>query len=521
MLVVTAETMQKIDREAIESFGIPGQVLMENAGRSAFEMLQDMVSDIGSKKICILAGRGNNGGDGFVMARYLFGTGTTARVVLLSNKDKIKGDALKNLTLLEKLESETGKKIVYETPDLEAVLEKKSFILNHDLFIDAILGTGLKSDVRGMFKEVIELVNKSGTPIFSVDIPSGLDADTGEKKGVCINAFATATFGLLKTGLVLNDQCTGRVKPIDIGIPDYIVRKRPPLTHVPLSEDIKKFFPPRTDDAHKGNFGHLFILAGSPGKTGAAALCANAAMRCGTGLVTLGVPRGINSAVEPQVCEPMTLPLDDTLDGTLSSQCFSQIETHISGKTAMAAGPGLGTGSGVHELIKTMISQITIPLILDADALNTIADRPEILKEKKAPIVITPHPGEMARLCRTTSKQIQKNRIQAAQTFAGEFEVIVVLKGAKTISALPDGTIFINPTGNPGMASGGMGDVLTGIIAGFTAQGFSLEDAAVAGVYLHGCCGDVLAREKGNFGFLATDMILSIPMAVHDIINGS
>ncbi|MFO7748590.1 MAG: NAD(P)H-hydrate dehydratase [Desulfobacteraceae bacterium] len=516
MVLVTAQEMQQIDKITIETFGIPGQVLMENAGRGALDMLKRHCPELASKKVAILAGRGNNGGDGFVMARYLAQMGVAVKVFLFAPRDKVRGDARANLTLLVKLEQAMAETIIVDIPDSGAFSTVRKLVLDHDLFVDALLGTGLSSDVRGLFKEVIETINTSRKPVFSVDIPSGLDADTGKEKGVCLQAFATATFGLVKIGLVLDNHFSGSVENIDIGIPPFVVEKIAPTVHELEKPRIEHISAQRNTDAHKGSFGHLFVLAGSPGRTGAAALCANAAMRCGTGLVTLGIPKCLNSSMEPQVCEAMTLPLDtDENDCLSAASCLETAAMALSGKSAMAMGPGLGTGRGTADLVEKMVKQAGIPLVLDADALNCIAQKPDVLKEKQAPVLVTPHPGEMARLMKTTVHKIQKNRIKAAKEFAGKFDVIVLLKGAKTVIALPGGEIFINTTGNPGMASGGMGDVLTGITAGFAAQGFPLEDAALAGAYLHGACGDVLARQKGSFGFLASDMVTTIPEVIH------
>ena len=518
MVLVTAQEMQQIDKITIDTFGIPGQVLMENAGRGALDMLKRYCPDLASKKVGILAGRGNNGGDGFVMARYLAQMGVAVKVFLFAPRDKVRGDARTNLTLLGKLEQAMAETIIIDIPDSGTFSNRRDLVLDHDLFVDALLGTGLASDVRGVFKEVIETVNISRKPVFSVDIPSGLDADTGRKKGVCIQAFATATFGLAKIGLILDNHFSGSVETIDIGIPPFVIEKVAPTVHGLETPMIQHIAGPREPDAHKGSFGHLLVLPGSPGRTGAAALCANAAMRCGTGLVTLGIPKCLNPSMEPQVCEAMTLPLDNDENGCLSADtCLEAAAQALSGKSAIAMGPGLGTGRGTAELVEKMVKQAGIPLVLDADALNCIAQKPDVLKKKQAPALVTPHPGEMARLMGTTVHDIQKNRITAAKEFAGRFDVVVLLKGAKTVIALPGGEIFINTTGNPGMASGGMGDVLTGIAAGFAAQGFSLEEAALAGAYLHGTCGDVLARRKAGFGYLASDMVSAIPEVVHQI----
>ena len=270
-------------------------------------------------------------------------------------------------------------------------------------------------------------------------------------------------------------------------------------------------FPPRAFEAHKGHLGHLLIIAGSSGKTGAAALCANAAMRSGTGLVTVGVPESLNPVMEGLVLEAMTYPLPEKEKGLLTQSCFEEIQELLKDKQTLALGPGLGTHPETTKLVEKLVSTCEFPMIIDADGLNHIAKKTDILKQKKASIILTPHPGEMARLCGLSTKEIQADRIGTARQFAAEFKVILILKGAGTVIALPDGKAFISPTGNAGMASGGMGDVLTGMIAGFCAQGLPPEKASLAGVYLHGLCADILAEKIGRFGYLASDLIRTIP----------
>ena len=524
MYIVKAREMQEMDRKTIESFGIPGRVLMENAGRGTFKMIMDFFPDIADKKVCVLCGRGNNGGDGFVVARYLMEKGIKTDVFLLSSRDRLKGDARANMGLVEKLFAIKGKypdsenKII-QIPDRDAFIKYKSRIIHNDIFVDGIFGTGLNSDVRGFFREIIDLVNKSRRPVVSIDIPSGLNADTGKPCGVSIKAFATASFAFAKPGHILypGNEFTGRLKIIDIGIPGFIAEKEAPEINLTERKFVRSFFTPRSSQAHKGNFGHLLIIAGSTGKTGAAALAANAAMACGTGLVTLGVPESLNPVMEPQVTETMTFPLFEKKKGFLSENALDQIISLSKGKTAMAVGPGIGMEKDTGNLVKALIKTIDIPMILDADALNLIADSPDILKEKKAPVILTPHPGEMARLTNSSSADIQSNRLESAKKFAVEFKVILVLKGAGTITAMPDNRIFICTKGNPGMASGGMGDTLTGMISGFTAQGLSCENAAVAGPYIHGICGDFLAERRGRFGFTASNLVDVIPETIHEL----
>ncbi|WP_300462077.1 NAD(P)H-hydrate dehydratase [Desulfobacula sp.] len=517
MILVTANQMQDMDRQTIESFGIPGRVLMETAGRGAFDFLIRKFGLLHAKKIAVMAGRGNNGGDGFVMARLLMEKGIPVTVFLLSPKHKVAGDAKNNMDLVEKLCDRSPACSLIEIPDAEAFEHHKTKMLHHDFFIDALLGTGLNSAVRGIFKAAIELMNASPNPVFSVDIPSGLHSDTGQPQGVAVKADATATFAAAKRGQILypGQTYTGDLAVIDIGIPHFIAREKNISLSVMEKKDIAAWFHPRGFQTHKGSYGHLLVIAGSVGKTGAAALCANAAMRCGTGLVTLGVAQSLNPIMESLVLEPMTCPLPEREKGYLSDHCLAEIQTLLTGKQALALGPGLGTRAGTRQLVQALIQTSEVPLILDADALNGIADTPDVLNEKKVPAVITPHPGEMARLCGVTVSEIQADRIGRASKFARAFDTLVVLKGAQTIVSLPDGRSYVCPTGNPGMACGGMGDVLTGMIAGFCAQGFSPEQASLAGVYIHGLCADHLSRDMGRFGFLATDMVQRIPRTIH------
>lgn len=609
MYLVTAKEMQHIDKTTIESFGIPGQVLMENAGRGAVEMLMRHFPEIRSYRVAILCGRGNNGGDGFVMARYLLEKGIDTTTFILSDKTRVSGDAKANLTLLEKLIQaknagtdrepedddlpyQTSGKIVHlkcrpqkrpsqliEVPDMETFNQMEARIRHHDLFIDGILGTGLNSDVRGVYKTIIDTLNATKKPIFSIDIPSGLNADTGKPMGSCIQATATATFGLAKIGQMIQPgkALTGTLEVIDIGIPNFIVQQEGPSVHLLEKDKIKSHFSHRPVEAHKGSFGHLLVLAGSAGKTGAAALTCNSAMACGTGLVTLGIPESVNTAMEPQVTESMTLPLPETNSGVdrvkenaprpskgyLTGVSLEKIISSTKGKSALAVGPGLGTAPETVSLIRSILSSDAfskIPMVIDADGLNAMAPAQKerfdhtdenhppsqqndkiiplpdvgeannhtghapkgataLLKVRKAPTILTPHPGEMARLMGKSTREIQENRIDIARQFATSFQVILVLKGSGTVIALPDGTVHICPTGNPGMASGGMGDVLTGMIAGFLAQGFFAPHAAMAGVYIHGLCGDILAQTRGAFGFTASNIIDILPETFHSHIR--
>ncbi len=512
--------MQDMDKQTIESFGIPGRVLMENAGKGAVEFILKRSRHKELNKVAVFAGRGNNGGDGFVIARYLMEKGIEVTCFLLSQKEQVKGDAKVNLDLAQKLCDQHHNCSIIEIPDIKAFEAIKLKAVHCDLFIDAILGTGLNSNVRGFFKDIIDWMNDSKREIFSIDIPSGLDSDTGKPLGVCIQASATATFAFAKIGHYIypGNTYVGDLKVIDIGIPQFIAQEKKISISVLEKEQIKKSFSPRQFQSHKGNYGHLLIIAGSTGKTGAASLCANTAMRSGTGLVTMAVPESINIILEPMVIESMTHPLPEKEKGVLSHNSLDDILDLMEGKQAVALGPGIGRNESTVKLVHQLIGKSKIQLIIDADGLNCIAEDLTVLKKRKAPLILTPHPGEMSRLCNKSTADVQENRLQIATEFATSYNVILVLKGAQTIISTPGGHSYICPTGNPGMASGGMGDVLTGIIAAFCTQGFTPEKASIAGVYIHGLCGDLLAKEIGKSGFVASDMCNIIPRTLYNHI---
>ncbi len=516
MYLVTAAEMREMDRQTIESFGLPGRVLMENAGRSATNIFLEQFKNIKNKKIGIIAGRGNNGGDGFVIARYLAQKGIKTTVFLLSKCSEVRGDAAANLELLYPLNIS-----VIELPDQESFSMHKTAIRHNDIWVDAIFGTGLQSDVKGFFKEIIDFINNSDKPIFSVDIPSGLNSDTGQPCGACIQANATVTFAYAKTGHILfpGADYTGNLDIVDIGIPTHIADAVRPLQYLLTPDIIRTVIQPRSQDAHKGNTGHLLVIAGSPGKTGAAAMAAISAMRAGAGLVTLGIPSSLNTILEIQVIEAMTHALPETGTGILGDASFNTIMDLLSDKKCLAIGPGIGVALETKTLVHRIIQESTKPIVIDADGLNNLIGHTDILRDLNVPVILTPHPGEMARLLNTTPNDVQKNRIYYSRSFSEKFNSHVVLKGARTVIAHPDGKVFVNPTGNPGMASGGMGDVLTGLIAGFITQGYSPESSAHISVYIHGAAADTLAENRGPLGFLATDVMNAIPDQIKQLVD--
>ena len=519
MILVTAAEMQEMDRQTIDTHGIPGLELMEKAGRGATRVLLDQFGDHVKAGVGIICGKGNNGGDGFVIARCLAEKGIGVRVYLLAKTTALKGDAATNRERLVPLDIE-----IIEIPDEDTFSKFKPSLPEHGLLVDAILGTGLTSDVSGLFKTVINFINalnRTGIAVFAVDIPSGLNADTGQPCGTCIRAQSTATFGLAKIGHFTypGAEYTGSLEIIDIGIPGAVVQAVGPKQYLLTSAQIRNYFQPRSADTHKGRTGHLLVIAGSPGKTGAAAMTAMAAMRAGAGLVTLGIAESLNPILETQLLEVMTAPLPESQNGALGTSAFEKIKKMEAGKKCLAIGPGIGQAGETQRLAKKIISQSQIPVVIDADGPNNIAGQTQLLKSLTTSMVLTPHPGEMARLMDVTPAEIQQNRLQCARDFASNFKVHIVLKGAATVIAHPDGSAYINPTGNPGMASGGMGDVLTGVLAGFITQGFTPEAAAHASVYLHGAAADTLSKTVGPMGYLAGEVMNAIPGEVKKILE--
>jgi NAD(P)H-hydrate epimerase len=512
MLVVTAQQMQRLDHRTIHEAGIPGIVLMENAGRGTAAQIERLFPDVRDRRVVVLSGKGNNGGDGFVIARCLLDTGCTVSCLLIGQAEQVSGDAR---IMLHAYQQAGGSLQVIA--DAEQWQHAADSLQHAGLIIDALLGTGLSGAVAGLHQRIIQDVNcLQGIPVVSVDVPSGVDATTGKILGAAIRAQLTCTLGLPKLGLVLFPGAAhaGSLEVIDIGIPRSLVAQEHTAAGLLEQQDFKGLIPARLPESHKGTYGHVCILAGSPGKTGAAALASQAAMRTGAGLVTLGIPQQLNPILEAKLTEVMTEPLPDAGDGYLGLESWPRIQELIAGKSVIALGPGLAVRTETARLVHKIVAAARAPLIIDADGLNAIAQDAAFLKGLSVPAVLTPHPGEMARLAGISTQAVQEDRPGQASAFAVRHGVIVVLKGSRTIIAEPDGTISINPTGNPGMASGGMGDVLTGIIAGLLSQGLSASAAARLGVFVHGLLGDRIAREQGPVGIMATDLLAGIPAAL-------
>jgi len=509
MKVVTAEQMQELDRKSIEVYRIPGIVLMENAGRGAVEVLTSNFPDIQKKTIAIIAGKGNNGGDGFVIARYLLNRGIPVKVFLLTDPKSLRGDAEINFNIFHHMKGE-----IIPVPSSKDYQKVKKSLENFDLLIDGIFGTGLDAEVRGYYREVIDHLNTLQKPIVAIDVPSGLDADTGKPLGTAVRASLTITFGLPKVGHLVSPgiDYVGSLKVVDIGIPGRLVEEEKIQTHLLEQEPLQRWLStPRRANTHKGDYGHLLVIAGSVGKTGAAAMACEAALRMGAGLVTLAIPKSLNSIMEVKLTEVMTEPLPETSKQTLSLRAFNTILRLCENKKAVVIGPGIGTYKETQSLILKLIKALDLPIVLDADGLTALSAQPKTLLATKQPLILTPHPGEMARLIQSTAKEVQEDRIGISKNFSQSHRLYLVLKGHRTLIATPKGEVFINPTGNPGMASGGTGDVLTGMIGGLICQGFDILQSLKISVYLHGLAGDEVARELGEKSLVATDIIKKLP----------
>lgn len=518
MKVVTSKEMQELDRKAMEEHGIPGLTLMENAGTCVVEEISAAFGPLQNKAVTVVAGKGNNGGDGLVAARLLHKKGAVVRVFLTSPPDEVRGDAHSNL---ERYQAAGGKIEVLKTnaPSPESL---RSALAESDLIVDALFGTGLESNITGTAATAIEVINqirKAGKAVVAVDIPSGIHADTGQVMGVAVRATLTVTFGLPKRGHLLfpGAEHAGKLKVVDIGIPPSLIDQANISAHLLTPHDLAPHLLPRPADVHKGSFGHVVVVAGSVGKSGAAVLTSLAALRTGAGMVTLATPQSVEASLGSNPPELMTLPLAETGDKTLAGDALGPLLKFASDKTVVAIGPGLSTHPETTGLVRELLARVTQPVVMDADGLNALVGHLDLLHKIQVPMILTPHPGEMGRLTGLSTQAVQQDRLGVAQAFSQQYKVIVVLKGAHTIIATPEGDLFINPTGNPGMATAGTGDVLTGMIAGLIAQRYEVRLAAQLGVYLHGLAGDLAAQAIGTVGLLASDVIARIPQAIRQL----
>ncbi len=506
MKLVTASQMKFIDEKATKEFHIPAIVLMENA---ANELCQAICGIEGyqAKRFLVIAGPGNNGGDGFAAARKLLNKNLAVKTIMLSKPEELKGDSKTNYDILKSIGAD-----IRTVTDVTAI---KRELGDCDVVVDALFGTGLQRPLDGLYKAAVELVNNSGRFVVSVDIPSGLDSDTGKPKGAAVVANITVTFAYEKLGHVLypGRGLCGHVITADIGIPAFISDLAGIHHFVVRESDIRRLVRhlARNDYSHKGSYGHLAVIAGSTGKTGAAVMSSIAALRIGAGLVTAAVPKSLNQVFETNMTEVMTEPVSD-IDGFFCEDAYDKIMTLIEGKIAVVIGPGISTRPETVKLVRRLVRGITnIPVILDADALNIIAKDISIIDEAKTELILTPHPGEMARLTGKSVAKVLADKVAISREFATKHSVSLVLKGADTIIATKDGKIHVNTTGNAALATAGSGDVLTGMVGGLLAQGLSPLRACVIGVYIHGAVADDIAGKYGKVGIVATDLPGIIP----------
>jgi hydroxyethylthiazole kinase-like uncharacterized protein yjeF len=511
MKILTSKQMKEIDRKAIEEIGILGPILMENAGLRIFNKIMEKFPEPGREKIVIIAGRGNNGGDGFAVARHLFNRGAKPEVLLLASKNEVKGDAAVNLNIAENI----GIKIdeVISQRDLNI---QKGKILLASLVVDAIFGTGLTKPAEGFYAQVIELINRSKAYKVAVDIPSGLSSDTFQVIGPCVKADLTVTLAAAKIAHVFPpaEDFVGELEVADISVPSFLFEDESLKLELVEKETVQPYFKKRKRDAHKGTYGHLFILSGSLGKTGAAVMAGKAALKMGAGLVTVGTPRSCLPVVARSMVELMTEALPETSEKTLSSEALNEILNLLKGKDALMIGPGISTHPSTAELVLSLLPKVNVPMVIDADALNILASKPEIIKSLRKPAVLTPHPGEFARLLNISTKEVVEKKLELVPQFAAEYGVYLVLKSYRTLTATPDGKVYVNPTGNPGMATAGSGDVLSGMIASMIIQEKNLLEAVLAAVYIHGLSGDLGVEKFGEKPLVAGDIIRYLPKGI-------
>ena len=493
-IAMTAE-IKELERRAIEEYGISPLVLMENAGVEVVRQIEQLLGDLHNKKVCIFSGKGNNGGDGFVAARHLYNQGTKVKVFLLGGRHEMKPEAAANLAIIERMDIDVME--IAGERDWDKARLASSFA---DCLVDALVGTGFSGSAEGLLARLISLLNRSGKPIVAVDVPSGIRADNGLVGSEAVKAVHTITFGLPKPGLFLYPGAaySGSISVADIGLPLGLLREEAIRQSLLLAEDVKKMLPQRKADAHKGECGHVLLIAGSEGYAGAALLAAEGALRAGAGLVTLAVPRSIYQIVAAQSVEVMVQPLPDEGAGFIGLEALVRLAELVENADVVAVGPGLGRREETLAVIKDLLESLPCPAVIDADALAAFADSGKLALQMKSPPVLTPHPGEFSRMTGLSISEINASRVVVARRFAEEWGAVIALKGARTIVAFPDGEVNVNLSGNAAMASGGMGDVLTGMIAAFIGQGLSSQDAALTGVHVHGASGDRAAQGKAK-----------------------
>lgn len=509
MKIATAQQMREIDHQTIHQYGVPEIALMENAGGEVSKVIVQMLESVAGKKICIFAGTGNNGGDGFVAARHLINQKAKVKVFIFGDQNRMKPSARINLDILKNM----GLDILHVESERDWDKVKIALAFS-DCFVDALLGTGFNGAVRPEMEKIINMMNGMGKPIVAVDIPSGVEANTGCVRTTAIQAMTTVSFGLPKMGLFLYPGAahTGEILIADIGIPNVLLADGNIKQNIINTSMVKSLLLKRSADVHKGNCGKVLIVAGSNGLTGAAVLAATAALRSGAGIVTLAVAQSLQDVVETKLTEVMTYPLTEKKAGVLSVTALPELLKLAQKYDVIAIGPGIGRDDDTFELVCEFVKQVDKQVIIDADAIQAFCGKGKELATSKLIPVLTPHWGEFSDLLGISIDEIKSDIVGIARKAAEEFNSIIVLKSARTVVAYPDGNVYINIRGNAGMATAGSGDVLTGIISGLFAQGLLSYSAAVAGVFLHSFAGD-LAAQSGMVGLIASDIMQALPAA--------
>lgn len=517
--VVSAEQMRQIEEKAIHQYGIPSILLMENAAWAVVEEIRSYLMpekkvDLKGRKVVVLVGKGNNGGDGLAVARHLVLLGLEVAVFLFAEPQDLKGDAALNLRLYK---GANGKYFTIEGEKQRRLA--RLALAQAEVIVDALYGIGMRGALPSLMDEIVDDVNRAPGWVISIDIPSGVEANTGRAYRSAIRAQTTVTFGLPKWGLFLGagPEHSGRVVVDSISIPDAYFQDEGISNFVLTPEDVRRMIPVRALKGHKGTHGKGILVAGSEGMSGAAVLAGHGALRSGVGLLQIVTPQGIAKDIDARITEATVWPAPG--ETHLNSAAWPVILEHCTKAQALAIGPGLGQSPEFIPVLEDILRTVSFPVVLDADALNLIAQQPGLLglRNGRGALILTPHPGEMARLCQCGIEDIEQNRLELAVTKAVEWEAVVVLKGSVTIIASPDGRAFLNPTGNPGLGTGGTGDVLTGSILGWLAQGVPPLEAACLSVYLHGKAADVLAQDYGWAGFTATEVAEILPKVRYQI----
>ncbi len=511
MKILTGQQMKEFDSQAIKAYAIPSLILMENAGHSVAQVLLERIPDLNDCRIVVVAGRGNNGGDGLCAARHLLNAEVPVEVFVAGATDELSRETHTQAEILQSM----GLQISHLTSP-RALRTLKVSLRHGDIVLDALLGIGVKGPVRGLLQPIIELINQCEAFVVALDLPSGVDADTGHVGNVAVEADLTITLEYPKLGLLLypGRDFAGEILVVPIGYPEFLRESFKSNVEWVDEEFVRGRLPCRKAYSHKGDYGRVLLIAGSRGLSGAAIMAAEAALRSGAGLVYMGYPKSLSPVIESRLLEAIKFPLPE-VNGALSEQTLETIEQLMRepGMDVLAIGPGLSHKPSVVKFIHKLLPKVKIPLVLDADGLNALAT-PQgrtIIKQLKASAILTPHPGELSRLIDQEVSAIEADRVGIARKIARDWGVVLVLKGVPTVTALPSGEIFINSTGNSGLATGGSGDVLTGLMAGLIAQGMSPEESAPVGVYLHGLLADRLKRELGERAMLPRDLLNVMP----------